>query len=75
MEAFAKAHRGASEHQRALCHQALVSLNRADAQLKERTQTMLTMVAGEFREQLGLSKTGKHPQGTEPIQACLDRKV
>ena len=75
MEAFARAHRDASENERTQCHTALVSLNRADARLQERTQAMLTMVAGEFREQLGLSTTGKHPHAREPIQACLDRKV
>jgi hypothetical protein len=75
MEAFSRAHRSASEHQRALCHPALVSLSRADARLQERTQTMLTMVAGKFREQLGLSNTENNSQGREPIQACLDRKV
>lgn len=75
MEALESAHRGASELQLATCHPALVSLKRADALLQQRTQAMLTMVAGEFREQLGLSNTGKQPQGTEPTPACLDRKV
>lgn len=75
METFESAHRGASEQHRATCLPALVSLKRADALLQERTQTMLGIVAGEFREQLGLSNTGKQPQGKEPIPACLDRKV
>ena len=75
MVEFDQAHRSAADHQRAACRSALVSLNRADELLQERTRTMLAIVAGEFREQLGLSYAGKKPAGGEPLQACLDRKV
>ena len=72
---FENIHRGASDQECADCRIALVSLNRADKLLQERSKVMLAMIAGEFRGQLGTPVKGSQKGGKVLVQACLDRKV
>ncbi len=72
---FEYAHRTASHQERENCRVKMAELQKADGVLLEQSEDILTRVASEFREQLGLPANGKPPAGGDPLQACLDRKV
>ena len=72
---FECAHRAASDQDRNSCRGKMVELKNADGMLLEKSEEILTRVASEFREQLGLPTNGTHPAGGDPLQACLDRKA
>jgi hypothetical protein len=72
---FEYAHRAASDQERINCREKLVELQKADGLLLEQSENILTRVASEFREQLGLPVNGNHPAGGDPLQGCLDRKA
>ena len=72
---FERAHRASSDQEHDSCRIDMADLARADEHLQERSKEILSRVAAEFREQLGLPANGIHPAGGDPLQACLDRKA
>ena len=72
---FEYAHRAASDEERNNCREKMLELQKADGLLLGQSEDILTRVASEFREQLGLPANGKHPASGDPLQACLDRKA
>jgi hypothetical protein len=75
LEEFEAVHRAADTQERNECAEVLHRLQQADKELRNRSQEILALVAGEFREQLGWSSRGRQKNGSDPLPGCVDRKA
>ena len=75
MEQFEEAHRAAFEAERQQCRTELAEFQCEDQELRLKSENVLELLAGEFRELRGQHLPAGNEIDRDRYQACLDRKA